>query len=217
MRTWSNIKLLWAMYLVCPLGVRMRVLIRFLTCPFELFLKMIPKAGRILDVGCGDGQLLFWLTREPGTERQALGIDFDEEKIHHAAQVGISQAEFRSLDVGHLPSESFDVVCIAHVMYLIPLNQWPCLLKECLRVLKKGGRLVIMESVSHLSWKSRLAHVQELISVRVTRMTKGEVVASWPSQTYRRAIEQSGGFQVCVERADKGYLHPHVLFTAYKE
>jgi ubiquinone/menaquinone biosynthesis C-methylase UbiE len=217
MRTWRNVRLIWTTYLACPFGVRLRVLIRFLTCPFELFLKVVPKTGRVLDVGCGDGQLLFWLTHEHSARRQGLGIDFDTDKIHHARQMKECQASFHSHDIRRLTSESFDAVCISHVMYLIPLDLWPDLLKECFRVLKSGGRLVIMESVSQLSWKSWLAHAQELFSVYVTRMTKGEVVASWPAEKYRQAIEQSGGVQVVVERADKRHLHPHALFTACKQ
>lgn len=217
MRTWRNITLLWAAYSTCPFGVRVRVVFRFLTCPFEKFLEAVPKTGRVLDVGCGDGQLLMWLTRDPGSQRQALGIDFDEQKILHATRAAIPGAEFCCHDITPLPSESFDAVCIAHVMYLIPLDQWPGLLGQCFRVLKKGGVLVIMEVVDDHSWKSRLAHLQELISVYVTRMTKGEVVTSWSAETHRSAIEKSGGARVDVASVDRGYLHPHVVFTAYKE
>jgi SAM-dependent methyltransferase len=216
MRTWHNAALLWNTYHACPLGVRLRVLIRFLTCPYERFLDVVPKMGRILDVGCGDGQLLFWLTHEPGTQRQGLGIDFDEEKIRHATNAAIPNTEFHCNDISSLPSESFHTVCISHVMYLIPLSLWPDLLVQCFRVLRKDGTLVIIEAVDQHSWKSRLTHVQELISVYVTRMTKGEVVTFWPIETYRSAIEEAGGHQVCVERADSWYLHPHVLFTAKK-
>jgi len=191
--------------------------IRFLTCPFERFLEAVPKVGRVLDVGCGDGQLLMWLTRDPDSQRLGVGIDFDEQKILHATRAAIPDAEFCCHDITPLLSESFDAVCIAHVMYLIPLAQWPDLLEQCFRVLKKGGVLVIMEVVDDHSWKSRLAHLQELISVYVTRMTKGEVVTSWSAETHRSAIEKAGGSHVRVEPVDGGYLHPHVLFTACKQ
>jgi ubiquinone/menaquinone biosynthesis C-methylase UbiE len=196
--------------------VQLRVLIRFLTCPFEKFLEVLPKTGRILDVGCGDGQLLYWLTAEPGSLYQAVGIDFDQEKVSNARKVAIPQTEFLSHDTSSLSSECFDVVCISHVLYLIPLNLWGGLLKECFRVLKTGGKLVIMESVAKHSWKSHLSHVQELISVYVTRMTKGEMVASWPSETYRQMIEEAGECPVLVEKIDSGFLHPHVLFSTTK-
>ena len=217
MRTWRNIYLLWTTYHACPLGVRFRILIRFLTCPYERFLEAVPKTGRILDVGCGDGQLLFWLLTEPNTSRSALGIDHDEKKISNATLASNFHADLRSDDISTVPSDSMDAVCISHVLYLIPLDSWPKLLEHCFRTLKKGGTLVLMESVAGMSWKSNLSHLQEWISVYVTRMTKGEVVTSWPAETYRCAIEKAGGYQVCVERADGGYLHPHVLFTAHKQ
>ncbi|MEK6640767.1 MAG: class I SAM-dependent methyltransferase [Nitrospirota bacterium] len=216
MRTVRNVYRLWTQYTLCPRSVQFRVLIRFLTCPFEKFLEVLPKTGRILDVGCGDGQLLFWLTEEPGSQHKAVGIDFDQDKINHARKVAIPRTEFFSHDIGLLSSATFDAVCISHVMYLIPINLWPGLLKECFRVLKAGGKLVIMESVAKHSWKSHLAHVQELISVYVTRMTKGEMVASWPVETYRQMIEEAGGCPVLVEKIDSGFLHPHVLFSTTK-
>ena len=215
-RTVTNIYELWCQYVHVPLAVRMRVTIRFLTCPFGAFLQAFDKSAYILDVGCGDGQLLHWLIKEPGTQRMGVGIDIDADKIGHAKQANLPNVVFRQQDINDLPDSQFDGVCIAHVLYLIPVDQWSKLLSECVRVLKAGGTLVVMEVVDDGSWKSRLAHLQELISVYVTRMTQGEVVKTWPEGVYREEIERVFGGSITAMQADAGYLHPHVLFIARK-
>ena len=116
MRTLRNCYRLWTQYRPCPLSVQFRVLIRFLTCPFEKFFEVLPSTGRILDVGCGDGQLLFWLTQESGSQLQAVGIDFDQDKINHAKKIRVPRTEFLSHHIGLLSSETFDAVYISHVM-----------------------------------------------------------------------------------------------------
>lgn len=68
-RTCKNIYGIWCQYVQAPLMVRVRIVIRFLTCPFGAFLEAIPKDSHILDVGCGDGQLLHLLIRESGVHR----------------------------------------------------------------------------------------------------------------------------------------------------
>lgn len=215
-RTCRNIYSLWCQYVQAPLTVRARVMVRFLTCPFGAFLKAIPKSAHILDVGCGDGQLLHLLISEKDTNRTGVGIDHDEDKIRHARKAGISGVVFGQQDIRHFPDAHFDAVCIAHVLYLIPVDQWRKLLSECARVLKSGGVLAVMEVVESNTWKSRLAQLQELISVYVTRMTKGKVVEIWAEWIYREQIEKSIGGPIDVLRVDQGYLHPHVMFVGTK-
>jgi ubiquinone/menaquinone biosynthesis C-methylase UbiE len=215
-RTVTNIYELWRQYVHVPFAVRMRVTIRFLTCPFGAFLLAFHKSAYILDVGCGDGQLLHWLMKEPGTQRMGVGIDIDADKISHSKQANIADVVFRQQNIHDFPDSQFDGVCIAHVLYLIPRDQWSKLLSECFRVLKAGGTLAVMEVVDDGSWKSRLAHLQELISVYVTRMTQGEVVKTWKEKVYLEEIQKVFGGSVVAMRADDGYLHPHVLFVAKK-
>ena len=55
---------LWRGYRHCRLGARLRILVRYASCPFESLLALFPPQGRILDVGCGDGLLLFLLNTD---------------------------------------------------------------------------------------------------------------------------------------------------------
>lgn len=215
-RTFKNIYGLWCQYGQVPLAVRVRVTIRFATCPFRAFLLALDKSAHILDVGCGDGQLLHWLVKEPGIQRTGVGVDVDVDKIGHAKMANIPGVVFSQQEMSNFPDSHFDGVTIAHVLYLIPVHQWRKLLIQCARVLKPGGVLAVMEVVDDGSWKSRLAHLQELISVYVTRMTQGAVVKTWKEEVYLKEMQEVFGGSVVAMRADDGYLHPHVLFVARK-
>jgi SAM-dependent methyltransferase len=101
---------------------------------------------RILEVGCGWGELAAWLARETGAE--VVATDLSPRMVELARERGV-QAELA--DVQELPfaDASFDVVVAAWMLYHVPdLNRG---IAEFVRVLRPGGRLVAAtNSVFHL-------------------------------------------------------------------
>jgi SAM-dependent methyltransferase len=95
------------------------------------------RPGRVLEVGCGDGQRLAQL-RARGWDVQ--GLEVDERAAAQAQSVFGVPVFLGSLDQAAFRDEEFDVVAMNHVLEHVhdPL----CLLGECKRVLKPGGLLV---------------------------------------------------------------------------
>jgi len=93
--------------------------------------------GRLLDVGCGNGAYIDhmrWLGWN------VVGVEPDEEAASIAMKSGLDV--FRgSLEDAKFPAKHFDVVTMNHVIEHVanPVG----LLKECRRVLKPGGKLVV--------------------------------------------------------------------------
>ncbi|KAK4190450.1 protein-lysine N-methyltransferase EFM4 [Podospora australis] len=50
-----------------------------------------PSTAKVLDLGCGNGSLLFAL-RDDGWEGQLLGVDYSEKSVELARQVGLARA-----------------------------------------------------------------------------------------------------------------------------
>lgn len=97
--------------------------------------------GKVLDVACGTGDMAVELLRQGCS---VTGVDLSKEMMAIAKQKA-PQAEYRLADVERLPfgDASFDAVtCAFGVRNFVHLEQG---LHEMLRVLKPGGRMVILE------------------------------------------------------------------------
>jgi 2-polyprenyl-3-methyl-5-hydroxy-6-metoxy-1,4-benzoquinol methylase len=95
--------------------------------------------GRLLDVGCGNGTFLAamkalgWETMGVETDAQAA----DVARTRFGVDVRIGTLE----DVA-LPDRSFDAVSLSHVMEHV--HDPVALMTECRRILRPGGRLIIL-------------------------------------------------------------------------
>jgi 2-polyprenyl-3-methyl-5-hydroxy-6-metoxy-1,4-benzoquinol methylase len=105
------------------------------------------KPTRILDLGCGSGHLLkhIFHARRDAT---LYGIDFSPESIHVAQETFASMSplpEFQLID-GYptsLPAKTRDAVNSTEVVEHLSNDMLDAMVIECMRLLKKGGILVI--------------------------------------------------------------------------
>jgi 2-polyprenyl-6-hydroxyphenyl methylase/3-demethylubiquinone-9 3-methyltransferase len=115
----------------------------------ERLLSAVPLAGlSFLDVGCGGGLASLSIARMGG---KVLGIDPSPEGIQeaqrNAGSSGLSHPEnldFRVATVENLVAEGnvhFDVVCALEVIEHV--NDQPLFLKDCARLVKPGGDLLV--------------------------------------------------------------------------
>lgn len=99
-----------------------------------------PVSGaRLLDVGCGNGDLLARM-RDQGWVVE--GVEVDAEAVKAArAKHGLT-VHCGALEDLHFPGDSFHAITMNHVIEHVhdPVS----LLGECRRVLKAGGRLVVV-------------------------------------------------------------------------
>ncbi len=104
----------------------------------------------VLDVGCGTGALAMVACKRVGASGRVCGIDAGPKQIARAR----SKAERASLPIDFqvgvieqlaFPDHSFDVVLSTLVMHHLPDDLKRLGLAEMARVLKPGGRLVIVD------------------------------------------------------------------------
>jgi len=102
--------------------------------------------GDALDVGCGTGFLSFELAARG---YRVTGIDFAPSMLAEARRKAAERAvaiRFEHGDAEQLtfPSQSFDLVITRHVLWTLPHPDMA--IDEWIRVLRPGGRLVIVDS-----------------------------------------------------------------------
>ena len=105
---------------------------------------------RVLDVGCGTGVLTRLAAEEVGSEGKVMGIDPSAEMIQVAKRFAAkahSEANFQIGVIESLPfeDEGFDIVLSSMMLHHLPPEIKVAGLGEILRVLKPGGRLMVVD------------------------------------------------------------------------
>lgn len=128
---------------------------------YQAILNLIPYGSRVLDLGCGDGELLSLLVERKGV--QGRGIEINEQAIYKCVSRGLSVSH-QDIDAGltEYGDKSFDYVILNQsLQQVVNLD---LVLKESMRV----GRKVIVGFPNFAYYKARL---QMFISGR-TPVTK---------------------------------------------
>jgi 2-polyprenyl-3-methyl-5-hydroxy-6-metoxy-1,4-benzoquinol methylase len=192
-------------------GDRFHVAVRWRSCPFPSVEAAVPRAGRILDVGCGHGLFPLYLAAT-SPPRSVVGVDVDAAKLVSARRA----AEAAGLPLTfaeEAPEGPWDAITIVDVLYLLGEDAALDLLRRLAAMLAPGGVMAVKETDVRPRWKYQLARWQEIVSTRVTRITEGRGVAFVPPAVIDRTLTEAGLF-VTRRSLARGSLHPHVLLVA---
>lgn len=116
---------------------------------YELISSLIEPRSKILDVGCGDGELLSRLIAEKGVTGE--GIELDQDLVAHCVGRGISVIH-RDIDkgLGEYATDSFDYAVLSQTLQTV--KEPEVVFKELLRIAKK----VVVSFPNFGHWRCRL-------------------------------------------------------------
>lgn len=119
---------------------------------YAIISSLVEPGAKVLDLGCGDGELLQWLVENKGVE--ARGIEINRARVQKAIARGVTVFQ-GDIDEGlaDIPDQSFDYVILSQTLQETrhPLK----VLQEMLRV----GRHAIVTFPNFGHWSVRLSHL----------------------------------------------------------
>jgi 2-polyprenyl-3-methyl-5-hydroxy-6-metoxy-1,4-benzoquinol methylase len=212
----TAIKTIYASYVFASSTDRIRPVVRYALASFSGLMKLIPREGKLLDVGCGDGLLALLLRTVDGRTQPIVGVDIDSRKIRVAKNLKLQDVIFLHEDVAELPSNAFDVVTVVHVLYLIPVALREGFLRECFRVLKPGGALILAVNMTTPKWKYYFSYSQEVIMVKWLGATKGAIIRFSSYEEVSKWVTSSGGVISTFTAQDQYRPYSHAVVVGGK-
>lgn len=147
----------------------------------------------VLDLGAGAGLDSFLVAKKVGPTGMVLGVDITPEMINrarkNALKYNITNVEFRLGDIENLPiaSDSINAIISNCVINLAPDKD--LVFKEAFRVLKKGGRMYVTDTVLLGELSSQQKNDLKLLCACVA--------GALPRQTYFDKL-LNAGFEVTI-------------------
>ena len=115
----------------------------------EIIAELVPPGSRVLDLGCGNGELLAYLQQKKGCS--GYGIELADANVLACAQRGVNVIQLNLEDgLALFEDKSFDVVL--QLDTLQHLRHTERMLRETARV----GRIGIVSFPNFAHWRNRL-------------------------------------------------------------
>lgn len=158
---------------------------------------LLPPNARVLEIGCGDGARLAWLSGNCGC--RCSGIDPSAEAVAAARRNGVD-AEQGTADSLRFPDGQFDVVMFGFCLYVCDRADLFRIAAEADRVLLTPGWMLILDFFSPAPVRREYHHQPGLFSYK---MDYRELFAWHPSYvTYTQKVRHHEGGGMTDEAGD---------------
>ena len=173
---------------------------------------------RILDIGCGTGSLALRCA-ERGAQVTAIDIspqmlDVAREKVNAAGlEDQIELREMSAVDLDEaFPEGSFDVVVSSLVFSELSEDEQGFVLRQCRRLLRDGGRLVLADEVVPRRWSLRLLNR----ALRLPLVLLTYILTQTTTRAVENLEEKVTGAGFAVRSAERSLLGGLQLVVAAK-
>jgi methionine biosynthesis protein MetW len=110
---------------------------------------MVAQGARVLDVGCGDGELLRLLAETRGVDGR--GIEISREGVNYCVAKGLAVIQGDAdIDLADYPDDAFDYVILSQTLQATRRPRW--VLEQMLRI----GRYAVVSFPNFGHWRIRL-------------------------------------------------------------
>lgn len=158
------------------------------------FANLVPKGGKVLDVGCGAGIPTAKYLVKKGLE--VTGIDISETMLKMARK-NVPEADFMNKDMTELDFDDnmFDGIISVYALFHVPKQEHKQVFQNFYRILKSGGILLINTGISESEGVSSFFGVPMFWSNNSPEKTMKEVKDSGFSIILDGILQRGGEYQ----------------------
>ncbi len=172
---------------------------------YAFFHEMLPREGRITDLGCGMGQMDFMLSLYC-PERRIIGIDYDAEKIAVAQNSwllkNLPQLEFRCDDASRCSLPESNAFVLSDMLHYMSIEEQEALIRRCADRLLPGGLILVRDSDAENADGQKFTALSELFSTRILAFNRTAGDLHFVTRTEMAAIASAAGLEMTVRAND---------------
>jgi 1-acyl-sn-glycerol-3-phosphate acyltransferase len=134
---------------------------------FRFLDRFVPRAGFILDLGCGYGFATHWLAY--GTDQRTfLGVDYDENKIRIAQCTAPEnpRIKFQTENILEFDYPPCDAILLLDVLHYWTPDKQQKILDKARNALRPGGKLILRDGAKTQSAAHRHVHRWEIVATK---------------------------------------------------
>lgn len=178
--------------------------LRSLMLPLRQINRAIPKRGKIIDLGCGEGVIAKYLARTK--TRNVIGIDNNNKRLQKSTQKNL---KFILADIRNYDTSDAKAIIISDVLHHLNYEDQRKLLNKIARGLKKDGVFLIKEIDAGEFVRSRLSRFWDFVFY-----PKDKIYYSYAKDLIKKL--RSLGFRIESKRASRFFPGSTNLFTCQK-
>lgn len=185
---------------------------------YEIFNSLVPRKGRVLDLGCGYGFLCYSLYFV-SPHRLITGVDYDENKIATASGCipGSDNVKFVVSDVVLFEFERYDAIILADVLHYLKPEEQRNLLVNCFQALNEGGKIIVRDGDADLTRHHKRTRLTEFFSVKLLAFNRAKNELHYISGSELKRFASTHGFHVETVREQQFTSNVTFVFTRQHE
>lgn len=172
--------------------------------PLEEIDRSLPRKGRIVDLGCGEGIVARYLAKN--SKRQVIGVDLDEKRLKKSQ---FENLQFELADIRSYELKNARGVILSDVLHHLNFIDQDKVLINITKNLKKGGVLIIKEIDTLEFVRSKLSRFWDFIFY-----PKEKIYFSNSDNMSRKLTKL--GFKVLLKRPARFFPGSTALFICKK-
>lgn len=172
---------------------------------YSFFHSVLPREGRITDIGCGMGQMDFMLSMYC-PERRIIGIDYDADKIAVAQNSwllkNLPDLEFRCGNAAECELPESNAFVISDMLHYLDAEAQEALIRRCAEKLLPGGMILVRDSDSENAKGQKVTALSEVFSTRILAFNRTQGELNFISHSRMETIASMVGLKMTVRSND---------------